>query len=323
MLLKVRGKSPTSDVLIPNRVGTPFFSVVLPTYNRAVLLEQAVHSVLTQTYPDFELIVVDDHSTDNTRQVIDTIADPRLVYMSNQRGKGGASARNTGIFHAQGQWVAFLDDDDLWFPEKLEVVYDKIGSVGNDVGLIYSAFQIHHPYGTVEIRTPKYEGKLRDKLFFKNVIGGFFTVVIRKDILWQVNGLDERFPAMQDIELYIRVTQVVKTATVKKPLVKVQRHNTDRISLSMAKRVEAATLMKEKYHDLISGDKRLRHRIEAELFIFGILSGDFKTAFRSLGWVLMGIFVDIKYFLGIIPTIVKTQIYTWLVMINASKNRIG
>jgi hypothetical protein len=187
--------------------------------------------------------------------------------------------------------------------------------------LIYSAFQIHHPYGTVETRTPKYEGKLRDELFFKNVIGGFFTAVIRKDILWQVNGLDERFPAMQDLELYIRVTQVTKIAAINKPLVKVQRHNTDRISLSMAKRVEAATLMKGKYHDLISNDRRLRHRIEADLFIFGILSGDFKTAFRSLGWVLIGLFVDTRNFLGIIPTIAKTQAYTWFVMIQAVKNK--
>jgi glycosyltransferase involved in cell wall biosynthesis len=299
----------------------PYFTVILPTYNRAAMLDTAVQSVLVQTYPDFELIVVDDHSTDNTRQVIDSIADPRLVYMFNQRGKGGASARNTGIFQARGQWVAFLDDDDLWFPEKLEVVYDKIRSVDSDVGLIYSAFQIHHPYGTVETRIPKYEGKLRDELFFKNVIGGFFTAVIRKDILWQVNGLDERFPAMQDLELYIRVTLVTKIAAINQPLVKVQRHNTDRISLSMAKRVEAATLMKGKYHHLISNDRRLRHRIEADLFIFGILSGDFKTVWRATGWVFFGIFVDFRNFITIFPTLIKTQLYTWFVLLNSLKNK--
>ena len=98
----------------------PFFTVVIPTYNRSKLLKGAIQSVLKQTYENFELIVVDDASTDNTKNIVKSFYDNRIRYMMNYHAKGGAGARNAGIFIAKGKWVAFLDDDDIWLPEKLE-----------------------------------------------------------------------------------------------------------------------------------------------------------------------------------------------------------
>jgi glycosyltransferase involved in cell wall biosynthesis len=99
---------------------TPLVSVVLPTFNRAHLLKSALASVLSQTYKNLEIIVVDDASTDDTQQVVAVIKDHRLRYIRHVATKGGSAARNTGILAAIGSYIAFLDDDDEWYPEKVE-----------------------------------------------------------------------------------------------------------------------------------------------------------------------------------------------------------
>lgn len=100
----------------------PQVSVIIPTFNRKSWLEKAVDSVLCQTFADFELIVVDDGSTDDTRTLFKT-AETRVSYLY-QENQGVASARNAGIHAAQGKWIAFLDSDDAWLPEKLEKQID-------------------------------------------------------------------------------------------------------------------------------------------------------------------------------------------------------
>jgi glycosyltransferase involved in cell wall biosynthesis len=95
-------------------------SVVIPTYNRASLLGRAIKSVLEQTYQDFEIIVVDDASTDNTEEVVRNLRDRRIRYLRHEKNRGGSAARNTGIRAAWGQYIAFQDSDDEWLPEKLK-----------------------------------------------------------------------------------------------------------------------------------------------------------------------------------------------------------
>ena len=113
-------------------MNNPFFTVVIPTHNRSLLLKRAVESVLSQTFEDFELIVIDDHSTDDTASVVKSFTDHRMRYLTNQRTKGACGARNTGIFSAKGKWVAFLDDDDVWLPEKLKCQYECDTKCGAD-----------------------------------------------------------------------------------------------------------------------------------------------------------------------------------------------
>jgi len=105
----------------------PFFSVVIPTYNRADVLSRSVDSVLSQTYHNFELIIIDNGSTDGTQQwVSDNYQDDRIIY-HYQKGSGSpASPRNTGISLAHGQWLCLLDSDDMWREGKLKCVYKAI-----------------------------------------------------------------------------------------------------------------------------------------------------------------------------------------------------
>ena len=114
----------------------PKVSVVVPTYNRAGLLPRALRSVLAQTYEDFELIVVDDHSTDRTPTVIASFCDPRLKMLRHARNGGQSMAFNTGIKHAQGDYVAFLDDDE-WLPDKLRAQVALLDAAPEKVAMIH------------------------------------------------------------------------------------------------------------------------------------------------------------------------------------------
>src|ERR1041385_3866377 len=100
-------------------MNSPKVSVIIPTYNHAEYLPEAIQSVLEQTYPDFELLIVNDGSTDHTGEVVQQFTDPRIHYLE-QENRGATAARNTGICASSGELIALLDADDLWHPEKLQ-----------------------------------------------------------------------------------------------------------------------------------------------------------------------------------------------------------
>jgi glycosyltransferase involved in cell wall biosynthesis len=104
----------------------PYFSIVIPTFNRAEKLKQTLESVIVQSFTDFEVLVMDDGSTDNTKAVIESFHDTRLRYDWAPNSGGPATPRNRGINAAQAEWICFLDADDLWYPEKLKRVHKAI-----------------------------------------------------------------------------------------------------------------------------------------------------------------------------------------------------
>lgn len=128
----------------------PRFSVVIPTYNRADALRQTVQSVLDQTFSDFEIIIVDDGSTDLTRMTVEKFADSRIRYFWIKNSGGPATPRNLGICEAKGEWVAFLDSDDLWCPSKLAEIVRSIDH-DPDVDAIGNNEEVKHSDGRVEI----------------------------------------------------------------------------------------------------------------------------------------------------------------------------
>lgn len=95
-------------------------SVIMPSYNTAEYIKQSIQSVIDQTYTNWELIIVDDCSTDNTDEIVKSIDDDRIIYLKNEKNSGAAVSRNRALKEAKGKWIAFLDSDDLWLPEKLE-----------------------------------------------------------------------------------------------------------------------------------------------------------------------------------------------------------
>ncbi|MCK4820738.1 glycosyltransferase family 2 protein [bacterium] len=284
-------------------MASPFFTVVIPTYNRSSMLKRAIESVLNQTFEDFEIIVVDDHSTDDTSSVARSFSDPRIQYFMNNGTKGACGARNAGIFSAKGKWVAFLDDDDVWLPNKLEHQYEMAQNVAGTVGLIctdYIIFKEKHQRPRIFKNRPS--GWVRDKLLYGGVIGCLSSVCVRTEVLSAIEGFDELFPSNQDQDLYLRVAELSEFAYVPKTLVYIYQERRNRIGQNPKGKLEGYIMLRNKYAALIDQNLRLRHRHESYIFTYALILKKKHLVLKSLPWFLLGVLVDFPYCLFTIRT---------------------
>lgn len=196
-------------------------SIIIPTRNRARWLKKSIRSVLDQTYQDFELIVVDDGSTDKTPEVIKSFKDKRIRYFRQLKSRGAAVARNIGIRKAKGKFIAFNDDDDFWQPMKLEKQIKAFRGASGRVGVIYTGLnriineqKKYFPEKWVK----KKEGSLQQELFFENFIDLSATMVRRK-CFDEVGLFDEALPRYQDWELWLRISRNYQFQFIDQPLV--------------------------------------------------------------------------------------------------------
>lgn len=187
----------------------PKVSVIIPTHNRAALLGGAIQSVLDQTFGDFELLVVDDGSEDHPEQVVRSFSDPRIRFIRHPVARGGGAARNTGIQNTHGPFVAFLDDDDAWYPEKLAQQVALLDRGPPNLGLVYGGYNTGNSHGETILgtRIPTARGDLRNQLLSSNVIGGTSLVLVRRVALEHIGGFDENLPSFQDHDLYLRLSE--------------------------------------------------------------------------------------------------------------------
>lgn len=189
----------------------PKVSVIIPAYNNARFLQEAVESVFAQTYQDYEIIVIDDGSTDNTKEVLAPYLD-RIQYIY-QPNRGASSARNTGIRHSHGDYIAFLDADDIWLPEKLRIQVEYLNN-HPDTAMVYAlALRVD-----VNGRASNHRNMLKrslpcgdifNALFFRDFIT-LSSVVIRKRILDAIGLFDESFTHAEDHELWLRIARQFK-----------------------------------------------------------------------------------------------------------------
>lgn len=184
----------------------PSVSVILPTHNREKVLERSIQSVLRQTFHDFELIVVDDASTDGTRELVAGIQDARLRLLSLEKNGGVARARNTGIAAASADWVAFQDSDDEWLPEKLAQQMALARSASASVGLILAGYQAASPAGPLAV-TPVETLAGRDPI--PDLLDGWPIItptwLVRRRLLQELGGFDETFGCLEDWDLVLRL----------------------------------------------------------------------------------------------------------------------
>ena len=155
-------------------------SIITPTYNCASFVLKTIDSVLSQTYKSFELIIIDDCSTDNTVNIIESYKDPRIVLLKNKENSGAAYSRNRGINAAKGDYIAFLDGDDIWSPNKLEKQLKFM--IDNNYGFSYTNFNTVDENGHLEkyyFTGPK---KVTHKMFIKSNYIGCSTAMYKRDI---------------------------------------------------------------------------------------------------------------------------------------------
>ncbi len=199
-------------------------SVVIPTYNRASYIRDALESVFRQTFRDHEIIVVDDGSTDDTKQVLAPFMN-RIRYLY-QENRGEAAARNRGIGESRSEWIAFLDSDDMWEPQALETLLQAARS-NPEAGLIAMRARAILPDGT---RTGRLLGKkspgpsysTRSLLWGDS--GGVLTPMIRRSMFEKVGTFDETLSSATDCDMWLRLSFHTQMICIQKPLLLIRVH---------------------------------------------------------------------------------------------------
>jgi len=182
---------------------SPFFSIVVPCYNRADIVLDTVHSILKQEFQDFELILVDDGSRDNTREVVAAITDPRVRYFYKDNGERGA-ARNYGAERARGTYINFFDSDDEMYPNHLRVVKEFVDQHGQ-VEVVHTGYERLDEQDRVISEVCEFAGSTNEALLHDNPLA-CNTVFVRRDIA-QANPFepDRRLASAEDWELWLRL----------------------------------------------------------------------------------------------------------------------
>lgn len=198
-------------------------SVIIPTYNCGRFIAQAIDSVLAQTFQDFEIIVVDDGSNDDTRKIINRYGE-KVKYLYQQQ-TGVSCARNRGINASTGRFIAFLDADDLWLPTKLEKQMELFHSAEN-IGMVFTENCLFDSQGVFKKKTGKrrlMNGNLARNIF---LLSGVVTptVMVKKNILDEIGGFEESLMCAEDDNLWIRIAALYKVRLIDEPLAKIRDH---------------------------------------------------------------------------------------------------
>jgi glycosyltransferase involved in cell wall biosynthesis len=260
----------------------PVVSVIIPTYNRAHLLCRAMQSVLNQTYLDFELIIVDDGSTDNTDKIIKEFQehDKRIKYIRHEKNKGGSAARNSGIKISRGEYIAFLDSDDEWLPRKMEKQEIKFQNALDNVGVIYSGFScISESSGKIIAKiTPTLRGNVYTNLL-EGCILGSPTPLIKKICFRKAGFFDETLPSCQDWDMWIRLSKYYAFDFVPDILAKHHIHGSQ-ISVNLNAKIVARKKLVEKYWVDLSRKSKILSILLKRLGILCCLNGDSREGRR-------------------------------------------
>lgn len=202
----------------------PYISIIIPTYNRAHLINRAIESVLNQTYGKFELLVVDDCSNDDTESVVSSFDDFRIRYIKCDKNGGAAAARNRGIKEAKYDWIAFLDSDDVWRTDKLE---KQVTAMDGVAGLVYCTFLRHPSDGTEDTLMPSSDRSVdrRQGIMFGELLLGNFigmpTIMVHKSVFNDAGLFDENLRCYEDYDFLLRASQYTRFLHVDEVLVDV------------------------------------------------------------------------------------------------------
>jgi len=226
----------------------PKISIVIPTYNRAFVISRAMDSVLGQTFSDWECIVVDDRSTDNTKGVVDEYIkkDSRFEYCLNRRNRGAQGARNEGIIRAKGEWILLFDSDDYLYPDYLEKMAPLLTSNNH----IVSCFG-----RMIEERTGKELQKMNNLMagsVFTELLRGncYYTYnssIIRRKCLLEIGLLDEKCPSHQELDTHLRMSRLYEYRLVPEILWDYYVGREDTISTDSLKHIEGLLYVKRKH----------------------------------------------------------------------------
>ncbi len=244
----------------------PRVSVITPTYNRAETIGRAVESLQQQTIDQFEHIIVDDGSTDETQDIVTGLSDERIRYIRLSENQGANTARNRGINESNGDYISFLDSDDEYLPQRLERTIKSLEKAPETVGGVFHAYEYVDGSEVVNVSTgPTGRVQLQD-LAKKNLIGGLSCTMFRADVLSEVGGFDESLPSSQDYDLYLRVLRNYDLLGVPEVLSKYfTNENGIRDDFDAVR--EGQNIIEKKHGDILSDRRISRHHYNRALYL--------------------------------------------------------
>ncbi|MCP4602707.1 MAG: glycosyltransferase [Proteobacteria bacterium] len=225
----------------------PKVSVIIPTCSRAKMLRRAIESVLAQTWQgNMEIIVVSDGSTDNTEKAVGAFGDPRIRFFKHEESRGASAARNTGLKESRGKYIAFLDDDDEWTRDKLEVQMPVIEDSPPEVGLVYAWMEYVRDDGKrVWLIDPELRGNVFVEMLDKQAIGGCPTIIIKREVIDKIGYFDETLPRGNDGDYWRRISKHYHVDYVPEILAIIHVGHGDRISVNNRKNLKDAIFSKQ------------------------------------------------------------------------------
>jgi glycosyltransferase involved in cell wall biosynthesis len=277
---------------------SPFFSIILPTYNRAHLIETAVKSVLMQSFSDWELIIVDDGSTDNTKEVISKFSssDKRIKYFY-QENQERSIARNNGIEQSSGQYICFLDSDDYFLSKKLEKLHNFIkGSTQND-GVFYDGLSFLIKDNIVKISLPtKKEYETIHEFLFKNPLGSLQICAAVK--VFQEFKFNPSIRIGEDVELWLRIANKFEFIPIDTFNTIALEHDDRSVNLKKYNSAKDQLLQINhifKLHDKSKINKQTRKTVLSNC-LFNVSKHYMlnRKRLKSILWILRSILVDFK-----------------------------
>ncbi len=232
-------------------------SIIVPVYNRSAIVIKTIDSILSQTYVDWECIIVDDHSTDDSVEVIGSYIENRsnIQLVKNTRKKGAQGARNTGLLLAKGDFVTFFDSDNLMRSNFLEEMVSGLASTDINVVSCFSTCinDQGEEVGTIEWKN---EGDISEDILNAKAYVDYNSALIQRAQLLAIGSLDEDCPSFQEWDTHIRLSRKAKYATIRKHLIVYRKEGSDSISKSKKRAVHGYFYILKKHKHLFESNGR-------------------------------------------------------------------
>ncbi|MCR5565557.1 MAG: glycosyltransferase family 2 protein [Clostridiales bacterium] len=264
-------------------------TAVITTYQREPsMVSRAIESVIHQTYRDIELIIVDDSPEDyplradvekTAREFENKRKDISVRYIAHEKNLGACAARNTGIRYANGEYIAFLDDDDEWMPEKIEKQVNVI--TATNAAMVYCGrICKDDETGCSFVEKVEYHrGNVFKYLLYQNFIGSTSFPLINSRILREAGGFDEQMQSAQDCDAWLRIAEKYEIEYISEPLVIYHTHRGEQITSNPKKKISGLERLNQKYKRFVDDDPVLWHRRHMILVPYYAMIKEKKKAF--------------------------------------------
>lgn len=263
-------------------------STIITTCKREPsMVLRALDSILSQTYRDIEIIVIDDSPDEfakrddvgkTVKNIIDLHPDIEIQYIRHEKNLGACAARNTGLNAAKGDYIAYLDDDDEWLPEKLEKQIKVMHN--SDTALVYcGCYCKNDTTGKMyERKTAYYRGMVFDELLYSNFIASTSFPLLKTTVLRDSGGFDTEMQSAQDYDVWLRISQGYQVDFVAEPLVIYHEHEGEQITSNPLKKISGLKRLNEKYREYLDKDPKLYNIRYLGIAPYYALSGNTQEA---------------------------------------------